>query len=431
MRLLSKLLQLRAGANPRRSVWLGERLVPAKARPSAWRRLTAGLLTTVAVSALPVESEGQTFREPRMPAGIGSYGAGGLLPVSAPPESLGSPSSVFGNDRGWQDLGLPVVPEAGVETGARIAQRYSEQTVQGMNGYAEPPYVTLDGQPAITGLDAPALPPPDPAMYGPSGISEFKKGAFQKLVFTGTWLPRDSVQNLGWSRWDVALSIGVPAPTIEWPLLVTPTFTVWQTDGPTTPSLPAELYQASLQMTWLPKISERWRLILSATPGVYSDFQGADSGAFRMTGLGLAAYDWIPDRLKLVVGVVYLNRDDLSILPAAGLTWTPNDNWKLELVMPRPRLAARLNYDVDFEDWVYLAGEIGGGTWQIQLDDTTNERMTVRDFRIILGVERKLDGGAGARLEVGYVLGREIEFRNDPMSYPLGDTLMLRGGVAF
>jgi hypothetical protein len=409
--------------------------------------VTAGLLTTVAMTALPVESEGQTFREPRMPGGTGSQRTGGLLPVSVPPQSFGRPSVVLDNDTGWQEFGTQALgtqalgtqaletpyagPPGSSDATLRIAQQYSEPTVTGLNGYAEPPYMTLDGRPAITGLDAPALPPPDPAMYPPTRISEYKKGAFQKLVFTGTWLPRDSEQNLGWSRWDVALSIGVPAPTIEWPLLLTPTFTVLQTEGPMTPSLPAELYQASLQMTWLPKISERWRLILSVNPGVYSDFQSTDSSAFRITGLGLAAYDWVPDRLNLVLGVVYLDRDDINILPAAGLTWTPNDDWKLELVMPRPRLARRLNYDVDFENWLYLAGEIGGGTWQIQLDDMTTQRMTVRDFRIVLGVERKLDGGAGGRLEVGYVLGRQIEFRDDPTTYPLGDTFMLRGGVAF
>ncbi|MCO6458983.1 MAG: hypothetical protein J5I93_27055, partial [Pirellulaceae bacterium] len=264
-----------------------------------------------------------------------------------------------------------------------------------------------------------------------SGIRNYKNGFFQKLAFTGTWIPRGGEQSIGWTQWEVALSVGLPAPTIEWPLLVTPGFTVWHTDGPAVPDLPAELYQASLGLTWLPKISDRWRLIISATPGVYSDFEQTDSAAWRITGLGLGVYDWVPDRLQLILGAVYLDRDDFNILPAVGLIWTPNPDVKLELVMPRPRFGLRWDYGPGFENWFYLAGEIGGGTWQIEMTDGTSDRVTIRDFRVLLGYEHKRDGGAGHQLEIGYVLGREIEFRHDPRTFSLDDGLLLRAGIAF
>jgi hypothetical protein len=182
---------------------------------------------------------------------------------------------------------------------------------------------------------------------------------------------------------------------------------------------------------WLPKLNERWRLILMATPGLYGDFEQTDDRAWRLTGFGLAAFDWKPGRVKLVMGVVYLDRDDFNILPAAGAIWTPSENVEVEAVMPRPRAGWRWRYGTGFEDWLYVAGEIGGGTWQIERQDLTSDRLTIRDFRIILGAERRRNGGAGQRLEVGYVFGRDIEFRTDPQTFSPPDTLLIRGGLSF
>ncbi len=36
---------------------------------------------------------------------------------------------------------------------------------------------------------------------------------------------------------------------------------------------------------------------------------------------------------------------------------------------------------------------------------------TYNDFRILLGIERKVAGGLSRRVEVGYVFGRELEYK--------------------
>ena len=114
-----------------------------------------------------------------------------------------------------------------------------------------------------------------------------------------------------------------------------------------------------------------------------------------------------------------------------SLIWTPSDAIKLELVAPRPRIARRITYAGDVEDWLYLAGEFGGGTWAIRRASGVDDLVTYRDWRIVLGIERKALHALDARLEVGYVFARQIEFAGPTADLTPGDTLMLRSVVTY
>ena len=37
-----------------------------------------------------------------------------------------------------------------------------------------------------------------------------------------------------------------------------------------------------------------------------------------------------------LLGVDYLDRDDVRLLPVFGLLWTPSDDWRIDLVQPFP-----------------------------------------------------------------------------------------------
>ncbi len=54
-----------------------------------------------------------------------------------------------------------------------------------------------------------------------------------------------------------------------------------------------------------------------------------------------------------------------------------------------------------------------------------------RDFRILFGTERKVQGGLGAWLEIAYLFGRQIEYESATPSFDPTDSLMLRGGVSY
>lgn len=293
--------------------------------------------------------------------------------------------------------------------------------------FAPPPYGTSlsdAGEPVIILDEADSGPQPPPGA---------RNGVFQKLLFSWTWGPALSEGDFGFTDLNLSTVWGFPFPTVESPLLVTPSFGVSYLEGPEARDLPARLYSTGLDFRWIRPINERLMMDLGVGVGYYSDFEIDSGDALRITGRGLGIYQWSPET-TVVLGVVYLDRNDVSILPAAGMIWKPTDDWALELIFPQPKLARRVYHcgtDRGLEYWAYLAAEFGGGQWAIASAGGEPELITLRDYRLLLGVESKLPGGLGTRLELGYIFGREIEFASATPDYKPDDTVLLRVGASY
>ncbi len=256
-----------------------------------------------------------------------------------------------------------------------------------------------------------------------------RPGVFQSVNLNVTRLPVLDDQP-GITELTLATTLGFPFPSRESPLLITPGIGTHFLSGATTPDLPEQLYSTYLQFRWLKRFNERWGLDLAVSPGWYSDWQTSDDEALRITGRAIASYTWSP-ALRLLFGVVYLDRNDVSVLPAAGLMWNPSEDHKLELLFPRPRYAHRIAHSADVDHWLYLAGEFGGGTWAIERADGTPDTLNMRDFRLIGGYERQDWCGITSRLEVGYVFGREFEFDSDGATIEPDGTILLRATARY
>jgi len=138
-------------------------------------------------------------------------------------------------------------------------------------------------------------------------------------------------------------------------------------------------------------------------------FRGPDDG-FRLTGRAVARYDLTPDRVQVVLGALYINRYHTKLIPAAGVVWKPNDDLNLEMVFPQAKLARRLRCGPGYENWVYLSG----GFAQQLVDRGRGRRAGRADPERLArhaGWEQQRDGGAGFRVEVGYVFSREMRIR--------------------
>ena len=262
-----------------------------------------------------------------------------------------------------------------------------------------------------------------------------RQGVFQKLFFTGTWLPRLENDSLGVSNLDTGLVLGFPFFRPDTPLLVTQRFAVRYLDGTTTPDLPARLYDTSFEFRHMRKFGQGpWAMDVAVTTGYYSDFEKGDSDAFRLSGRGLAVYESEPGT-KWILGVAYLNRAGASVLPVAGVIYEPTPDVRWDLIFPRPRISWQLSGsspDCGDEKWVYLSGEFGGGIWSIQRPvSLTQNLLTYRDYRFLAGYERKITDGLNRRFEIGYVFGRELEFQSATPNMTLDDSLFLRIGLSY
>src|SRR5687768_6333915 len=84
---------------------------------------------------------------------------------------------------------------------------------------------------------------------GPQKLSSYKNGFFQKLSFSAAWVGTSGAGELGITEIDTALTVAVPMPIREWPMLITPGYNVRFLDGPNGPpgsDLPPRLNEAYL-----------------------------------------------------------------------------------------------------------------------------------------------------------------------------------------
>ena len=83
------------------------------------------------------------------------------------------------------------------------------------------------------------------------------------------------------------------------------------------------------------------------------------------------------------------------------------------------------------EQWIYVGGELGGGTWAIRHSDGASDLMSYSDWRLFLGVETKSLVGLSSHIEIGYVFHRYIRLASTENNYFVDNTLMARAGVNF
>lgn len=222
-------------------------------------------------------------------------------------------------------------------------------------------------------------------------------------------------------------------PSVEFPgapgVFVTPNFGWHFLGGPSTTDLPPRVHDYSIDFSVYRPIGN-WLVQVALMPGIFTDGDNTTSDALRIQGKLMGFYTMNPGR-QLVLGIVYLDREDVPALPTFGLILQPRDDLKYELLFPKPRLAWRQTVHADWEQWVYATGELGGGSWAVRRTFGLNDIATYRDLRFILGLERNYESSHSWYVEGGYVFARELEFESNIGNVSFDETAFLRVGGAF
>jgi hypothetical protein len=262
-----------------------------------------------------------------------------------------------------------------------------------------------------------------------------RDGVFQKIYFTGTWLPALSNEpdSLGIGDLETGIVLGFPFLRRDTPLLVTPQFGTHLLDNAGPLDIPTTLYDAAVEFRHLRKFGAGpWAMDAAVNVGYYSDFDQGSGDALRITGRGIAVYERTPGT-KWLLGVAYLNRAGATVMPVFGVIRDGNPDFRLEAIFPRPRALWRTAGSVAGDErWVYVGGEFGGGVWSITRPSTGElDLLSYSDWRVLVGYERKITGGLSRRVELGYVFQRKLEFNDADSEVALDDTLFLRGGLTY
>jgi hypothetical protein len=258
----------------------------------------------------------------------------------------------------------------------------------------------------------------------------------QEYRIRGTWLPSMGDNDFEMIDAEFSATLAFPFFYEQAPVLITPGFAFHFLEGPVTEpplfaDLPPRVYDAYLDAGWHPQITPWLGANLGVRVGVYSDFGTFTSDSIRVMGRALGVVTVTPNT-QIALGVIYLDRNEVKLLPAGGIIYTPSEDARYELLFPNPKLARRWRTMGTSELWWYIAGEYGGGAWTVERLNGSSDSIDINDYRVMLGIESIGASGLRATFEIGYVFKREIVYRSlNPERFEPNDTLMVRIGVAF
>ncbi len=333
-------------------------------------------------------------------------------------------------------------------------------TPYGASPYGASPYTVAPQQP-MYGTPYPSTPAPQTGSslsqtfgqpqwsngsaynyQNPDGSVARLQRLLQQISFEHTYLFGDhDADHLEINRTELAATFGVPIfRNPNTPLLITPGFAFNWLEGPVDDEadLPARVYDAYLDTAWYPRFNDWLGADLGVRTGVWTDFEAVNDDSIRILGRGLGVITLSP-RMDVHVGVWYLDRNNVKILPAGGVYWKPNTEWDLFLIFPNPKIRKRFVNIGTSQWWWYAAGEYGGGRWTIERDPDhfggvpTDDDFDYNDIRVIGGLEWATATQARGRLEAGYVFERELIYdgTNHPHEFELDPTFMFRAGLDF
>ncbi|MFM8406188.1 MAG: hypothetical protein ACKN94_02595 [Pirellulaceae bacterium] len=192
--------------------------------------------------------------------------------------------------------------------------------------------------------------------------------------------------------------------------------------GPEVVPLPPRLYDFVIGYQNRVKLTESLRVDAATSIGVFSDFEDSARDGIRFPSHLVGFYsphsssDW-------VLGVDYIDRDDIKLLPVFGFSWHDDAaapiRW--DMIFPRPRVTARISE----HQWLYVAGRYEGGSWDIELPDQRDEVMTYRDIRLVVGLDHVSEGRVDG-LELGFAFDRQLQLRHAESKDRFDDAFVIR-----
>ncbi|QDS91934.1 hypothetical protein FF011L_06700 [Roseimaritima multifibrata] len=393
---------------------------------------------------------------PQLPAtgdqsGFGSFFSDIGAPFGAPAagtSSYGAPApgtSTFGTS---QPPGAPAFG-GGAPAGYSVTPpAYAQQNPQ--SGYPQTYY-----PPSAYPNSAPTTMFPN-GVFGPGGISTGSGYGttspygipaplrlFQGPRARYAWLGGgDSADDLGINSIDTSIAMAFPNFCYSnQPLYVLPSFSLHMLSGPKGASggnadLPGSVYDAFVDFGWKSDPNQLAGLDLGLRLGVFTDFDTMDSDSFRIAGKALGVFQLSPTA-TIKAGAIYTGRNHIKLLPAGGLLWQPNPYSRYDITFPSPKLSHYIRTVGVYDSWWYVAGQFGGGTWTVERAAGGTDSVDMNDYRVLLGLEwGRSDlirmGRRTAFAEVGYVFGREVEYKYNPAdNFDPNNTFLLQIGFGY
>ncbi len=302
---------------------------------------------------------------------------------------------------------------------------------------------------ATTDVEAVKLDPyfsRSPSSWATTSIREGRNSLFQSVGFEASSAANTGALRCGLLETRADVTFGLPLPTVQTPLLVSPTFAWTQIETPEDLPTPFDdklsLFSQGLAFQYYVPLNERLLINVNVNAFYNTDYHSSASDAWFFNGYAAAAWKINPTT-NLLFGV-YHNpaAENWKTIPVGGFVWKPRDDFYLEAMIPYPKIAKRVDWGVVDKNinasphWIYIAGEVGGNIWAFEtasLDDVASRpfstpnvdaelaalrrdaiwagrqaRARYFDFRVFAGIETKTGRDVDWALEAGVALAREL-----------------------
>jgi len=341
---------------------------------------------------------------------------------------------------------LPPVPGEVFST----ASTFLPNNTNTPSGFVAPTNFTPDGyhpeagappqfwSPAVAPSTEPVGLPPPPEFTGPSfsepGIGEPVLGEAlfaEEIPLPGTRL---TFTTLGWGSGFETTSFDFNHTWLAGygdgpPVNITPGFGLHFWSDTVGLGLPPRVYDLYVDFQWTPIQNERWGVNVGLTPGFYGDYAQLGGETFQLTGWIVGNWQLEP-HWQLLLGVAYVRQLQSNLVPVGGVIWTPSEDIRLELVIPKPKYAVRFRETTEGSLWWYIGGQLGGGAWAVADTPGNSALVSYNDLRLIFGIESYRLSGHEWSLELGYVFDRNLYIDNQHVVSPDG-TLSLSASLAY
>ncbi len=269
-----------------------------------------------------------------------------------------------------------------------------------------------------------------------SETMDFKKLIRPQIEIFSEWEPESD--GLAIDSYDLSAKMPLYPVFGPPPPFLTAGYSFTQIVAPGELDFPERLHDISLGLAWMRRISDRWMARFMLNGAFASDMDNTGSEAWQIRGGGFALFR-PNEQWSWAFGALATGRVDLPVIPAIGVVWEPSPKLRIDLMMPNPRVSFLLTENETRQQWGYVGGGISGGTWAYDRASGAGERLSYREFRLVLGWESMpprppgVFRAQGTRLmaEIGYVFGREFEFDRFEGGFSPEDALLLRTGIRF
>ena len=125
--------------------------------------------------------------------------------------------------------------------------------------------------------------------------------------------------------WDaITFQVGDPSDGLS----LSPRVGLHFLDGPTQTDMPPRLFDVDAHLNWFGEVTNGVWADLGITAGVYSDFEDSTSDGWRFPAHAVFSWGFTP-QIEPVAGLKFFDRQNLELLPVAGVIFRPGDEIRL------------------------------------------------------------------------------------------------------